>query len=175
MRNCPDRPSRRRRPRLAVPGLGPRFGQLIRLRFGPRAPLTDDLFAAISAENPELRMERTAQGDLEIMAPAGGEGSNRNSDSDVSVRAMGRERRPGARRLLRLLGRVRPPQRRDPQPRRLLGRHCPLGGAHHGGTQEIRAPLSRLRRRTPIRERPAGQAPQEDGGIPEPRAPASAG
>ncbi len=58
--------------------LGPKFARLIRLRFGPRAPLTDELFTAISAENSDLRMERTAHGDLEIMAPAGAEGSNRN-------------------------------------------------------------------------------------------------
>jgi Uma2 family endonuclease len=40
--------------------------------------LTDALFAALAAENDELRMERTAKGDLEIMVPAGGEGSNKN-------------------------------------------------------------------------------------------------
>jgi Uma2 family endonuclease len=54
------------------------LGHLLRLRFGPHARLTDDLFAALAAANPDLRLERTARGDLEIMAPAGAGSSNRN-------------------------------------------------------------------------------------------------
>lgn len=54
------------------------LGNLMTLRFGPRARLTDKLFAAIAAENDELRLERTATGDLEIMSPAASGASNKN-------------------------------------------------------------------------------------------------
>jgi Uma2 family endonuclease len=65
-------PARRR----ARGGLGHR----VRLRFRPPAELTAELFAALAAANPDLRLERTARGDLEVMAPAGSESSNRNSE-----------------------------------------------------------------------------------------------
>ncbi|RUL88130.1 Uma2 family endonuclease [Tautonia sociabilis] len=48
------------------------------LRFAPEVELTDDLLWKICAANPELRIERTAGGNLEIMYPAGGESSRRN-------------------------------------------------------------------------------------------------
>ena len=69
-------PPAARRPARGRSGLG----HLLRLRFGPDARLTDELFAALAAENPDLRLERTAQGDLEIMAPAGAGSSNRNGN-----------------------------------------------------------------------------------------------
>lgn len=62
------------RPRRPRSGLG----HLLRLRFRPHAVLTDELFAALAGANPDLRMERTARGDLEIMAPAGSDSSHRN-------------------------------------------------------------------------------------------------
>src|SRR6266478_4890922 len=67
-------PSPVRPPRRARSGLG----HLLRLRFAPHANLTDKLFAALAAANPELRLERTSRGDLEVMAPAGAKSSNRN-------------------------------------------------------------------------------------------------
>lgn len=54
------------------------LGHLLRLRFRPHAELTDDLFAALAAANPDLRLEKTAKGVLEIMAPAGADSSHRN-------------------------------------------------------------------------------------------------
>jgi Uma2 family endonuclease len=66
----PPRPPRRARPGLR---------HVLRLRFPPSARLTDELFEALAAENPNLRLERTARGDLEIMAPAGPDSSHRNS------------------------------------------------------------------------------------------------
>ena len=69
------RPTAVRRPaRRSAPGFGPS----VRLRFRPPATLTDTLFAALASGNPDLRMERSAGGDLEIMVPAGGGSSNRN-------------------------------------------------------------------------------------------------
>ncbi len=54
------------------------LGSSLHLRFGIVAKLTDELFAALAVENPQLRLERTAAGDLEVRAPAGAGSSNRN-------------------------------------------------------------------------------------------------
>lgn len=48
------------------------------LSFAPEIDLTDDLFWKICAANPELRLEQTVEGNLEIMYPAGGETSRMN-------------------------------------------------------------------------------------------------
>lgn len=48
------------------------------LCFAPEVELTDELFWKLCAANPGLRLERTAEGDLEIMYPAGMESSRQN-------------------------------------------------------------------------------------------------
>jgi len=50
------------------------------LRFAPEVELTDDLLWKICAANPELRIERTARGDLEIMYPANSDTGYRNNE-----------------------------------------------------------------------------------------------
>jgi Uma2 family endonuclease len=50
-----------------------------KLKFGPSAPLTDRLFTRLCRANPELRLERTAAGELIIMPPAGTESGGQNS------------------------------------------------------------------------------------------------
>src|SRR3954471_10182908 len=59
----------RRHPRVPAPA---------RLQFSPRAPLTDRLFLRLCRANPDLRLERTARGELIIMPPAGTETGGRN-------------------------------------------------------------------------------------------------
>ena len=49
-----------------------------RLQFNPRAPLTDRLFLRLCRANPDLRLERTAQGELIVMPPAGSGSGGRN-------------------------------------------------------------------------------------------------
>jgi Uma2 family endonuclease len=56
------------------------------LCFSPEVELTDELFRKLCAANPELRLERTAEGDLEIMYPAGSESGERNSELNYQVR-----------------------------------------------------------------------------------------
>ncbi len=51
----------------------------INLRFGRRAPLTDQLFSALCSANPELRLERTGRGELIAMTPASSEAGGRNA------------------------------------------------------------------------------------------------
>jgi Uma2 family endonuclease len=67
--SVPPRPQTRRHPRVPAPA---------RLQFGPRAPLTDRLFLRLCRANPDLRLERTATGELIIMPPAGSGSGGRN-------------------------------------------------------------------------------------------------
>jgi Uma2 family endonuclease len=67
--------ARSRRPRTIEM---PPFGVMFRIKFEPGSALTEEVFEAIAAGNPELRLERTANGQLEIMSPTGGASSNKN-------------------------------------------------------------------------------------------------
>ncbi|MBV8076861.1 MAG: Uma2 family endonuclease [Planctomycetaceae bacterium] len=49
-----------------------------RLRFDPADPLTDRAFMRLCRANPDLRLERTAGGELIVMTPAGADSSGRN-------------------------------------------------------------------------------------------------
>jgi Uma2 family endonuclease len=49
-----------------------------KLRFHPELKLSDRTFARLCRANPDLRLERTAKGDLVIMPPAGTESGGRN-------------------------------------------------------------------------------------------------
>ena len=55
------------------------------LRLPPDLHLTDDQFYAFCRLNRELRIERTAQGELRIMAPAGWDSSRRNAEITVQL------------------------------------------------------------------------------------------
>ncbi|NJL89889.1 MAG: Uma2 family endonuclease [Coleofasciculaceae cyanobacterium SM2_1_6] len=48
------------------------------LNLKPVIEITDEQFFRLSQENENIRLERTAKGELIIMAPAGGETGNRN-------------------------------------------------------------------------------------------------
>jgi Uma2 family endonuclease len=52
----------------------------ITLRLSPAIEMTDDEFFAFCQLNRDLRFERTAEGDIIVMAPTGGETGNRNAD-----------------------------------------------------------------------------------------------
>lgn len=52
---------------------------LLVLRLQPAIEMSDAQFFDFCRQNPDLRIERTAEGKVEIMAPAGGESSNRNA------------------------------------------------------------------------------------------------
>src|SRR5436309_3491722 len=49
------------------------------IHLSPALELTDDQFFAICQLNRDLRLERTAEGDLIVMPPTGGETGNRNT------------------------------------------------------------------------------------------------
>ena len=50
----------------------------INLQVGSALGLSDQELLDLCAQNPELRIERTAEGDLIVMTPVGGESSHRN-------------------------------------------------------------------------------------------------
>ncbi len=53
--------------------------------------LTDDEYFEFCANNPELRMERTSEGDIVILPPAGFESSHRNSELAVQLGSWARK------------------------------------------------------------------------------------
>jgi Uma2 family endonuclease len=57
----------------------------LRLRLGPLLDMTNDQLYELCQLNPELRIERTAQGELLITPSTGGETSKRNLDLIVAV------------------------------------------------------------------------------------------
>jgi Uma2 family endonuclease len=52
----------------------------VTLRLRPAIELTDDEFFALCQLNRDLRLERTAEGDIIVMPPTGAETGNRNAD-----------------------------------------------------------------------------------------------
>lgn len=56
-----------------------RVEEPVTLRLTPAVRLSDDQLLELCRLNKELRIERTSEGDLEIMTPAGGRSSSRNA------------------------------------------------------------------------------------------------
>ena len=56
------------------------------LRIRPALEMTDDQFFDFCQLNDDLRLERTAEGNILIMAPVGAEGSDGNSELNMQLR-----------------------------------------------------------------------------------------
>jgi Uma2 family endonuclease len=65
------------------------------IRYPKNRVLDDDALLALSSENPELRFEQTAQGDLIIMAPAGTETGDRDSEINMQLRFWAKQNGKG--------------------------------------------------------------------------------
>lgn len=65
------------------------------LRLRPVVELTDDQLLRLSGLNTDLRLERTAEGALEVMPPAGWETSNRNIELATQVQLWTRQNGTG--------------------------------------------------------------------------------
>jgi len=57
--------------------------------------VTDDQFIAFVQANPDLKLERTATGELIVMSPTGSESGNRNSELTADVTLWNRQARLG--------------------------------------------------------------------------------
>ncbi len=55
-------------------------GQVVAIHFPKDTPLDDKTLLALSEANPDLQLERNAQGELIVMSPAGGKSSRRNAE-----------------------------------------------------------------------------------------------
>ena len=64
----------------------PATGSALLVRFPPALRLTDDRFYEFCRLNRELRIERTAGGELSILAPTGGDSSDRNAEIAFQLR-----------------------------------------------------------------------------------------
>ena len=60
--------------------------QGIILRFEPGVHLSDEQFFHLCQQNRDLRLERTVEGDIVVMPPAGGRSSDRNADLTMQLR-----------------------------------------------------------------------------------------
>ncbi|MBE9078209.1 Uma2 family endonuclease [Romeria aff. gracilis LEGE 07310] len=67
----------------------------ILLDLSPVICLSDDQFYDLCAKNPELRLERSATGELAIMSPTGGETGKRNSDINLELALWNRQAKLG--------------------------------------------------------------------------------
>lgn len=61
----------------------------------PTLRLTDEQFERLVAANPDLRMELTAEGELIVMAPTGGESGNYNAELTTDFVIWNRQTRLG--------------------------------------------------------------------------------
>ena len=65
------------------------------LNLNPIIRLNDEQFYNLCAKNPELKLERTATGELVIMAPTGGETGKWNSDINLELALWNRQTKLG--------------------------------------------------------------------------------
>lgn len=68
---------------------------MIALNLRPTLTLTDAVFEQLCQQNPDLRLERTAQGELIAMSPAGSESGYRNADLLGQLWQWNRQRQLG--------------------------------------------------------------------------------
>ncbi len=74
---------------LEKPAKAPQGALLI--RYPKNRVLDDEMLLALSSENPELRFEQTAQGDLIVMAPAGTETGGKDADITTNLNIWARQ------------------------------------------------------------------------------------
>ncbi len=63
----------------------------VTVNLSPPFDLTDEAFYQLCRNNPEVKFERTASGDLVIMTPVGGEGGRREADLIVDLGLWNRQ------------------------------------------------------------------------------------
>lgn len=63
----------------------------ITLDFHSVVDLTDEQFSKLCQLNPDIKLERTAKGELIVMPPTGGETGDRNSEINFQLRAWNKQ------------------------------------------------------------------------------------
>jgi Uma2 family endonuclease len=67
----------------------------VTVNFFPLFDLTDDAFYQLCQNNPDVRFERTAKGELIVMPPLGGEGGKREADLITDLNIWNRQAKLG--------------------------------------------------------------------------------
>lgn len=67
----------------------------IALNFEPILHLSDEVFEQLCQANRDVQLERTAQGELIVMPPTGGETGDRNDEMSFQLRAWNKQTRLG--------------------------------------------------------------------------------
>ncbi len=67
----------------------------ITINFNPIIEFTDDQFYQLCRENPDVKFERNAKGEIIIMPPTGGETGNRNSEINADFVIWNRKTKLG--------------------------------------------------------------------------------
>lgn len=65
------------------------------LNLNPLGPLTHEAFYQLCEANPDIKFERTAEGELIIMSPTGGETGERNSEINYQLRRWTKQNKQG--------------------------------------------------------------------------------
>lgn len=67
----------------------------VAVKVPPQLKVTEEQFTQLSQANPDLRMERTAQGELIVMAPTGSESGHYNAELTTEFTLWNRQNRLG--------------------------------------------------------------------------------
>jgi Uma2 family endonuclease len=67
----------------------------ITISLDPVGALTDEAFYQLCRANPDVKFERSAQGELVIMSPTGGESGRRNADITIDLGVWNRQTQLG--------------------------------------------------------------------------------
>jgi Uma2 family endonuclease len=67
----------------------------VTVNLSPPFELTDDAFFQLCQNNPDVKFERTAAGELVVMSPVGGEGGKREADLTFELVGWNRQRHLG--------------------------------------------------------------------------------
>ncbi len=142
-------------PAPAPPAPSAETGPLV-LRAFPALTLSDDQFLAFCRQNPDLRIEQSAEGDWIIMPPTGFGTGSRNSEIARQLGQAGRHWRNGG-----FVHSLRAAQRGQTFARCVLDTQSAAGRAFARAERKVSAPLPGLRGGTALPlgslERPAGQ------------------
>lgn len=150
---CPSRQTTRidvRQAAFPVDRLGSGREAIPMPQFSIRLPetsltVTPEQFEAIAAENPDLRLERTASGKLIVNPPTGSESSKRNVSITAQLYCPAVELgcdSPGFGGCLRVIRRLRATEWRDPFSRCLLDETRILGCSDSRGKGRLCSPVS---------------------------------
>ena len=126
--------------------------------------LSQEQFVALAAANRDLRLERTATGELIVNPPTGGMSGKRNLSITAQLGNWFEANENLGEAFDSSTG-FKLPNGADRAPRCLLGATGTLGSPHPRGARRLYSPLSRFCRRITLQDRFADYAPGKNAGV----------